>query len=158
MTNTAKEIMNRFKNNNFQPINITMKTTGETLELKAKKINESKNHRAENITITVSKHPYELAIGGLEPIASFLRTYGTNETDGFATYPKTKTSNTAKLQKDILIDFKNFEPTDTEGLEMEGYALYKGKEYNVCLSAHITDLSYIVQAAEDIAEQIAKHA
>lgn len=153
MENTATEIVKRFKDNSFQPISITMNATGETLELKAEKIDESQKCYARNLAVSVLKDSFPIAVGGIEPIASYLRTYGTDKTDTFTGYTAADTKDAAEIAKDILIDFDSFEPTDTEGLEMEGYALYKNKQYGVYLSAYC-DKPYIIQAAEDIASQI----
>ena len=86
MANTANEIMRRFEENSFHPISITMNATGETLELKVEKIDGSQKFHAGNLAVSVLKNNYEIAVGGIEPIASYLYAYGTDKTDALAEY------------------------------------------------------------------------
>lgn len=153
MANTANEIMKRFKDNNFHPISITIRSNNETLELTAEKIDESQMCHAGNLSITVSKNSYPIAIGGIEPVASYLRAYGTDKTDTFTGYTSETAKDAAEIARDVLIDFDSFEPTDTQGMNLEGTALYKNEPYGVYLSAYCNK-PYIMQAAEDIAEQL----
>lgn len=48
------------------------------------------------------------------------------------------------------IDFSNFEPTDTEGIEMEGHIDYEENTYYVTLNAHSDYSTYEKEAAQQI--------
>lgn len=62
----------------------------------------------------------------------------------------------ASIAKKIEFDFENnFEPTDTEGWNLEGFVIYNGKEYNIKLYGFDED-SYKIQAAKQIYEKILK--
>lgn len=153
MTNTAKEIMKRFADNNFQPITLNMKANNDTLELMIDKADKERNLGTDNIMIAVCKNASTIAIGGLEPVASYLRKYATDKEDTYAQYTNTATGDLAEIAANTLLDFEQFEPTDTEGIEMDGIAIYKGKTYKVSISAHC-DETYLIQAATEIKNQI----
>lgn len=60
----------------------------------------------------------------------------------------------SKIKDNITLDYaNNFEPTDSEGWEMEGTVLYEGSEYGVFLSGYSKE-SYETQAAMQIAKQL----
>lgn len=58
-----------------------------------------------------------------------------------------------EIAKEIQIEWENFEPTDSEGKEMEGSVVYNGKEYNVDCSWYV-DESYELQIAKQIQDVI----
>ena len=53
------------------------------------------------------------------------------------------------LSGEIKLDFNNFEPTDSEGHNMEGTVVYNGEEHYVYLS-YMNEDSYELQAAKQI--------
>ena len=141
MTKTAKELINRFEKNNFQPITIKMNNTGETLELKTEKIDKQ-------LVITVN----DTITGGLEAVASYLRTYRTNDMDIFAEY-ESEAKNPTELINHLLINLEEIEPSDSEGWNLEGCAIYNGECYPIELFGHSKE-PYIIQAAKDVFDQI----
>lgn len=54
------------------------------------------------------------------------------------------------------IDFSNFEPTDTEGAEIEGCINYEGNAYYVTLNAHSGYTTYEKEAAQQIYDELRK--
>lgn len=63
-------------------------------------------------------------------------------------------ANYETIKNNIVLDFNNFQPTDTEGWEMEGSVNYEGKDYSVELDGQ-SHLSFEEQAASQIATALA---
>ena len=59
----------------------------------------------------------------------------------------------SKMSGDIKIDWDKFEPTDSQGYEMEGIVTYQDKDYSVNVSA-LADESYEIQVATQIYKEM----
>lgn len=152
MTKTAKELFNRFTNERFYDIDITMKADGTVFRLHPIKADESKSFEPDNMVVQVYNQTGTFAVGGLENIAGWLCSYKR----GFAV----KTPPVSGIDGDIhgimthtLIDFDRFEPVDSQGCALEGIAEFNNEEFCVALRG-MTGQPYIVQAAEQIMEEL----
>lgn len=151
-TKTAQEIFTRFQNNGFNPIEVTMNADGEKLRLDFTKIDENKDFEPENICVEVFQEQHIRAVGGLENIACWLRNYG-RENPVSETPEHTGELTLQAIMGHTLVDFDRFEPTDSEGHEIRGFAEFNNEDFVVTLIG-ISEKSYIEQASEQILKEL----
>ena len=153
MTKTAKELFDRFTNEGFYDINVTMKADGTAFRLHPIRVDENKSFDPDNMVVQVYNQAIGVfAVGGLENIASWLCSYG----KGFAV----KTPSVSGIDGDIngimahtLVDFGRFEPVDEEGNILEGVAVFNNESFYVTLRG-VRGKPRIKQAAEQIMEEL----